>query len=37
MNKEELMTMVKSPMFKSVMGDQAEDIEKMMADPSMQN
>jgi hypothetical protein len=28
---------VKSPMFKNMMGDQAEDIEKMMEDPAMVN
>ena len=32
-----IKNMVKSPMFKEMMGDQAEDIEKMMEDPSMVN
>jgi len=32
-----LKNMVKSPMFKNMMGDQADEIEKMMEDPAMIN
>ena len=35
MNAEEIKKMVKSPMFKNMMGDQAEEIEKQMQDPKM--
>jgi hypothetical protein len=37
MKKEEIMKMMKSPMFKNMMGDQAEDIEKLAEDPKMVN
>ena len=36
MNSEEIKRMVKSPMFKNMMGDQAEEIEHMLEkDPNM--
>lgn len=37
MNNEDIIRMVKSPMFKNLMGDQAEDIAKLVDDPKMAN
>jgi hypothetical protein len=35
MDAKEIMKLVKSPMFRDMMGDQADDIEKQMGDPAM--
>jgi hypothetical protein len=35
MDAKEIAKMVKSPMFRDMMGDHADDIEKQMDDPAM--
>lgn len=37
MTPEQIKTMVKSPMFRQMMGDEADNIEKMIQDPNMAN
>lgn len=37
MNQDHIQSIVNSPMFKEMMGDQAESIDKMMEDPKMVN
>ena len=37
MSTDQLKKMVKSPMFREAMGDEADNVEKLMDDPAMAN